>query len=77
MDRSRTQRSFLLTAWQEIPDDKESQSVWRFSMEDARGINRRRVFTTLEEVIRYVKEKLDVREELEDETVHAEETNQR
>lgn len=58
MDKSQKHRSFLLTAWQERPQKEDTQSVWRFSMEDARGLNRRRVFATLEEVIRYVKEKL-------------------
>jgi hypothetical protein len=51
-------RSFLLTAWEERHHAADSEPVWRFSLEDVRSTNRRRGFATLEEVMRYVKEKL-------------------
>lgn len=51
-------RAFLLTAWEERRQTAAADPVWRFGLEDARGTNRRRVFTTLEEVVRYVKEEL-------------------
>lgn len=50
-------RSFLLTAWEERHQAAAPECVWRFGLEDVRGTNRR-VFTTLEEVVRYVKEEL-------------------
>jgi hypothetical protein len=51
-------RSFLLTAWEERHQAAAPERVWRFGLEDVRGTQRRRVFTTLEEVMRYVKEEL-------------------
>ena len=51
-------RSFLLTAWEERHQAAEPDRVWRFGLEDVRGTTRRRVFTTLEEVMRYVAEEL-------------------
>ena len=51
-------RSFLLTAWEERHQAADGERVWRFGLEDVRSTNRRRVFATLEDVMRYVKEEL-------------------
>lgn len=51
-------RTFLLTAWEERRQTADADPVWRFGLEDVRGPNRRRVFPTVEEVMRYVKEEL-------------------
>lgn len=67
MNKSRAYRSFLLTAWQERTqqdqdeDQDEDESMWHFGLEDIRGRHQRRLFMTLEEVIEYVKEKLEER----------------
>ena len=58
MEKPLAYRSFLLIAWQERRQEADADPVWRFGLEDARGTNRRHVFTTLEEVLRYVKEEL-------------------
>jgi len=59
MEKPLAYRSFLLTAWEERDQAVEFSPVWRFGLEDARGDQRRRVFATLEEVMRYVEEELD------------------
>jgi len=58
MEKPLAYRSFLLTAWEERHQAAASDRVWRFGLEDVRSTNRRRVFATLEEVLRYVKEEL-------------------
>jgi hypothetical protein len=51
-------RSFLLTAWEERHPAAATDPVWRFGLEDVRSTKRRRVFATLEEVLRYVQAEL-------------------
>ncbi len=58
MEKPLAYRSFLFTAWEERRQTAAADPVWRFGLEDAHGVNRRRVFATLEEVMGYVKEEL-------------------
>jgi hypothetical protein len=58
MEKPLAYRSFLLTAWEERRQEVANDPVWRFGLEDARGTDRRHVFTTLEEVLRYVNQEL-------------------
>lgn len=58
MQRPLVRRSFLLTIWQERRQEADLDPVWRFGLEDTSSAQRRHVFTTLEEVFRYVEEEL-------------------
>lgn len=65
MDKSRTYRTFLLTAWREKTQHDTHEPIWRFGLEDVRGKSQKRVFITMEELIEHVKEKLTQIEEFE------------
>lgn len=49
-------RTYLVTCWQE-PDEVMGTAVWRFRLETPRS-GRRRIFTTLEEVMSIIETEL-------------------
>ena len=51
MNRSPQHRSFLLTAWEESSQNIELGVEWRFGLEEVQDGGRRRVFSTLEDMM--------------------------
>ena len=52
--------SFLLRIWQEESDSNQEKGVWRFSLQET-DCRQRRGFSSLDELIAYLKQKMIVK----------------